>query len=72
MTLKEIEQAIEKLSPAELARFREWFREFEARQRIGSTPPDPGMRERIRKLRGSLKGTGVMEAFMRERHKGRV
>jgi len=30
MTIHEIEQAITELSPKELARFREWFEEFDA------------------------------------------
>ena len=30
MTIQEIEQAITELSPGELARFREWFEEFDA------------------------------------------
>jgi hypothetical protein len=30
MTIQEIEQAISDLSPKELARFREWFEEFDA------------------------------------------
>ena len=30
MTIQEIEQAITELSPKELARFREWFEEFDA------------------------------------------
>ena len=31
MTIQEIERAISELSPDELARFREWFEEFDAR-----------------------------------------
>jgi hypothetical protein len=30
MTIHEIEQAITELSPREMARFREWFEEFDA------------------------------------------
>jgi hypothetical protein len=30
MSIQEIEQAIAELSPRELARFREWFEEFDA------------------------------------------
>ena len=30
MTISEIEQAITELSPEELARFRQWFEEFDA------------------------------------------
>lgn len=30
MTLQELEQSVLRLPPDELARFREWFREFEA------------------------------------------
>jgi len=31
MSITEIEQAITELSPEELARFRQWFEEFDAR-----------------------------------------
>ena len=31
-TIPEIEQAVRKLSPQELAQFREWFAEFDAAQ----------------------------------------
>jgi len=31
MTIHEIEQAIKELSPEELARFRAWFEEFDAK-----------------------------------------
>jgi len=31
-TITEIEQALEKLPPEELAKFREWFAEFDAAQ----------------------------------------
>ena len=30
MSVTEIEQAVQRLSPEELARFREWFAEFDA------------------------------------------
>lgn len=30
MTIQEIEQAVSELSPRELARFRQWFEEFDA------------------------------------------
>ena len=30
-TVKELEAAVSRLSPQELARFREWFEEFEAK-----------------------------------------
>ena len=30
MTIHEIEQAIKELAPSELARFRQWFEEFDA------------------------------------------
>ena len=32
MTTEDIEKAIEQLPPGELARFRAWFEEFDARQ----------------------------------------
>jgi hypothetical protein len=30
MTIQELEQAVSELSPKELARFRQWFEEFDA------------------------------------------
>lgn len=40
MSIKEIEQAITELSPAELARLRKWFDEYYAQVREGQIETD--------------------------------
>jgi hypothetical protein len=83
VTIHEIEQAITELSPNELARFREWFEEFDAKvwdptegqfERDAEsgklTALQPTTEEHLKKLRGSLKGKGVLKALMEERRKG--
>jgi hypothetical protein len=72
MNLEEIQQAITELTPNELARFREWLKEYktnvEAGERDDSKPP---FEEVLNRLRGSYKGKGLMEALMEERLKER-
>lgn len=71
MNIKAIQQAITRLSPEELARFRTWFKEFENGVILsGATSVTSPSREHINKLRGSLKGSGAMKALMEERRKG--
>lgn len=71
MNIEAIQQAITKLSPEELARFRAWFREFENEAILSeATSVTSPSREHINKLRGSLKGSGAMKALMEERRKG--
>ncbi len=76
MTIHEIEQAITKLTPDELARFRQWFEEFYANARDGQFERDktvnvaiaqPTIEEQLDKLRGSLKGKGALKALMEEK-----
>ena len=84
MNIHEIEQAITELSTTELARFREWFEEFDAK--IGDptkgqierdaksgklAASQPITEEHLNELRGSLKGKGLLKALMEERRKGR-
>ena len=79
MTIHEIEQSIIELSPNELARFRQWFEEFDAKiwdkqiERDAEsgklTALQPKIDEHLKKLRGSLKGKGVLKALMEERRK---
>jgi len=57
MKMQDIQQAITELSPAELALFREWFERFQREERD----------RQLRKLQGSLKGKGLLEAFMAEK-----
>jgi len=84
MMIHEIEQAITELSPDELTRFRRWFEEFDAKvwdpkegqieRDAGSgklTALQPITEEHLNKLRGSLKGKGLLKALMEERRKDR-
>jgi hypothetical protein len=80
MTLHEIELAIKELSPDELTLFREWFEKFDAEvwdTQLEHTEEldklstlQPITKEHINKLRGSLKGKGILKALMEERRKG--
>ena len=71
MSIYEIEQAITELSPNELAHFRQWFHEFESNAKPDElTDSHPPTEVLVKKLRGSLKGTGVMKALVEERRKG--
>ena len=71
MNIEAIQQAITRLSPEELARFRAWFKEFENEAILSeATSVTSPSREHINKLRGSLKGSGAMKALMEERRKG--
>ena len=63
MKIEEIQKAIKELSPNELVLFRKWFSEFETQQSTRE--------EDLKKLRGSLKGKGVLKAFMEEKKRER-
>jgi hypothetical protein len=71
MKIEEIQKAIKELSPNELVLFRKWFAEFDAKFSELNTVELP-TEERLKRLQGSLKGKGVLKAFMdekkRERH----
>lgn len=70
MNIEAIQQAVTRLSPEELARFRAWFREFENQVILSeATSVAAPSREHINKLRGSLKGKGALKALMEERRK---
>jgi len=58
MTINKIKQAIKKLPPNELIEFRQWFEKF---NEISEK------QEHIKKLQGSLKGKGILKAFMKEK-----
>ncbi len=71
MNIEEIQQAITKLSPDELARFRAWFKEYTSNVGAGElSDSQMPTRDLVKKLRGSLKGSGAMKALMEERRKG--
>ena len=71
MNIEAIQQAITRLSPEELARFRAWFKAYENEIVLNeATSGVSPSREHINKLRGSLKGSGAMKALMEERRKG--
>ena len=71
MNIEAIQQAITRLSPEELARFRAWFKAYENEVVLSeATSVASPSREHINKLRGSLKGSGAMKALMEERRKG--
>ncbi len=62
MNVEEIKQAISKLSPEDFGQFRMWFEEFEnKRANILS------VEEKLTRLRGSLKGKGILKAFSEEK-----
>jgi hypothetical protein len=70
MNIEELKQAIVKLPPDELARFRDWLKEYEKNVNAGElNDSKPPIEETLKKLRGSLKGTGALEALMEERRK---
>jgi hypothetical protein len=69
MNLKEIQQAITELSPDDLARFREWFKEYGSNVKVEELTDPKQIRETVGRLRGSLKGKGLLKALMEERRK---
>jgi hypothetical protein len=72
MNLKEIQQAITKLSPDELTALRQWLTKYQAVGKVGlSEEEKETMREKVRRLQGSLKGSGLLEAFMEEKRRER-
>lgn len=66
MTVEEIKQAISEISPEELAKFRKWFEEFE-KQRSNNE----SIEKRLTKLRGSLKGKGILKSYLAEKQRDR-
>lgn len=69
MNLKELKQAVTKLSPDELSRFRDWFKKYERNVDTGKLKDSKQFGETLRRLRGSLKGKGALKALMEERRK---
>ena len=69
MNIEEVQQVIVKLSPEELARFQVWFKKYERDVKTGELTDSKQIRETLRKLRGSLKGKGVLKTLTEERGK---
>lgn len=70
MNIEELKQAIMQLSPDELSRFREWFKEYENNSNTGElNDSQETFEETLKRLRGSLKGKGVLKTLMEERRK---
>lgn len=69
MNLEEIKQAVTNLAPDDLARFRKWFKEYESNIDSVTFEDTQQFREKVKRLRGSLKGKGVLKALMEERRK---
>jgi hypothetical protein len=70
MTIEEIQKTVKELSPNELVLFRNWFAEFDAKFRE-SNALESTTEERLKNLQGSLKGKGVLKAFMDEKKRER-
>lgn len=70
MNIEEIQQAITNLSPDELAHFREWFKENESNVNAAElNDSKPSIEATLKRLRGSLKGKGLLKTLMEERRK---
>lgn len=69
MNLEEIKQAVTNLAPDDLARFRKWFKNHENHVNAGELTDSKQIRETLKRLRGSLKGTGALKTLMEERRK---
>lgn len=69
MNIEEIQHAITELSPEELTRFGEWFKEYENNVDSVKLKDSQQFRETLRRLRGSLKGKGALKTLMEERRK---
>ncbi len=66
MTLEEIQKAVKELSPSDLVHFHKWFTEFNANfKKVNAL--ESTIEERLKNLQGSLKGKGVLKAFMAEK-----
>lgn len=62
MNVEEIKQAISKFSPEEFEQFRKWFEEY-ANKRANML----SVEEQLIRLRGSLKGKGILKAYLEEK-----
>lgn len=70
MNIEKIQQAIARLSPDELTQLRAWFREHEGKVKAGtSDASNASIEVTLKRLRGSLKGKGLMKALMEEKRR---
>jgi hypothetical protein len=73
MNIEEIQQAITRLSPDELAQLRKWLREYEDKVKAGeSNDSKEPIEDTLKRLRGSLKGKGLLKALMEEKRRERL
>jgi hypothetical protein len=73
MNIEEIQQAISRLSPDELAQLRKWLREYGGKVKAGeSNDSKEPIEDTLKRLRGSLKGKGLLKALMEEKRKERL
>jgi len=70
MNIEELKQAIRQLPPDELSRFREWFAEYDGKVKTdGVSDLQESLDEKLKRLRGSLKGKGGLKTLVEERRK---
>ncbi|GJQ51680.1 MAG: hypothetical protein HKUEN02_05270 [Anaerolineaceae bacterium] len=70
MNIDEIQQAIAKLSPDELTQLREWLKEHEGKVKAGASDgSNASIEVTLKRLRGSLKGKGLLKALMEEKYR---
>lgn len=70
MNIEEIQQAITRLSPDELAQLREWLKEYENKIKAGASDDSKAsIEDTLKRLRGSLKGKGLLKALMEEKRR---
>jgi hypothetical protein len=70
MNIEEIQQAISKLSPDDLTHFRTWFKEYMDNIEVeGLNDSQETLEDRLKRLRGSLKGKGILKALLEDRRK---
>ncbi|MBV6400196.1 MAG: hypothetical protein CNIPEHKO_00479 [Anaerolineales bacterium] len=70
MNIEEIQQAITRLSPDELAQLRAWFKEYDDKIKAGaSDASNASIEVTLKRLRGSLKGKGLLKALMEEKRR---
>jgi hypothetical protein len=70
MNIEEIKRAITELSPNDLAIFRKWFAKLDPKFRESNTL-EPTTKDLLKKLRGSLKGKGLLKSLMNEKKRER-
>jgi hypothetical protein len=70
MTIEEIKKAVTELSSEELVLFRKWFTEFDT-ESIESNTLQSTTQDRLKNLKGSLKGKGLLKALMDEKKRER-